>query len=685
MAEAEKKKDAKKIMMNAVYMQAPGPKGTRGMGMNMSAKPAGNGEPARVAYGTGRQVWVRELENMSKSFYYNGHMGNVTGLRWHPRWDKGADWLCSVDDTGHWRVWTVRAEEPITQGVADAEGFNTGKELYDCCWEASGKKILVVGYGKEEKGRLADWQSGNQFGHTNQGANHKHLSCDASFEKPYRFLVGSESGQVYFYKVEGGMITSEGSSGVIAGRKYINIVRMHPSGNFAACGTGDGSHIYFIDAWTGKLITKWKWREESTSVFGLSWSESGDKLAVSGADKKVTTFSVKMPHELKDPKEGVCEFDLENFEMSVIGEYVCGDSYLANQTCCTFVGEDRVVSQSIDGDIVIVNEKCELINTVSGHYTTVVDVCCRDGKIYSCSGHKVTVMDPEKNSIRAYKGHHGEAVRGRPAAFSTMLLSAKGDTMIVVANNDTMSRTPVEDINISEPIKIGDACQWIVAGKTNNDLVINMTRDGLCSYMGLNKVSTIPFDCDSSPCADIYPDDSMLVMVELGEPGEKNHVRFYSISDSGELKFVEEKKLHGKMKGEVREIKLNPTDTNEACIVYGKDTNVIVTNLSTRKCMTKSSISPFRLGTVSAIKWRPGATSTIGVTGPDSKFALVRKDTNLTPWVVTREKQDLPHFNNVTCFDWMDDSSLATGDFDGAVHVWQFKKFKKSNPLKEFL
>jgi len=677
MAEAADKAKAKKIKMNAVYLQAPGPSGTRGVGMNMSAVPACKDEPARVAYGSGRQVWVRQVEDISKSFYYKGHIGNVTGVRWHPRYHKGADWICSTDDEGGWRVWTVRADEPITQGTADVEGFTTGKELYDCCWEPSGKKILVVGKGKEEKGRLGDWKSGVQFGHSNEGGNKTHLTCDATTDKPYRFLVSGESGVVYLYNVQGGMLTNVGNSGKLSGGKYVNIVRLHPSGNFAACGTGDGKCIYFVNAWDCSKLLKWDWRKNGPSIFGMSWSESGSKLAVCGADRKITIFSVNMPHELK---EGNCEFDLDNFKMEVIGEYECGPDYLYHQTCCTFVGEDRVISQSTHGDLVIVNGECEFVNSCSGHYSGVIAIeSDAKGRVYSASGHKIIVADPENNTIRGYKGNHGEGnTRGRPASWETMALSADGDTIIAVAGNNTLSRTPVDATHISEPIKLGGFVKWLVAGKKNNDLIVMLTREGLCSYMGLKQVSMLRYDCDNSPCADLYPDDSMLVMTECIQ-GEKNHVRYYSVSETGELKFVEDKKMHGRMKGEIHRIRLNPTNPEEAIVIFGRPKSMYCTNLANKKCLTSTPITPFN-GPNDA-HWRPGATSSIGVTGHASNFGVVRKNETSTPWLVTRDQQDLPHYNNIGCFTWINADSVATADDEGAVHIWQFKKKKGPGAL----
>merc|ERR550517_1580117 len=105
--------------------------------------------------------------------------------------------------------------------------------------------------------------------------------------------------------------------------------------------------------------------------------------------------------------------------------------------------------------------------------------------------------------------------------------------------------------------------------------------------------------------------------------------------------------------------------------MYGDQKSIICTNLSTRKCITSSHISPFE--NCSDIKWRPGATSTIGVSGNNSHFALIRKNKVSHPWIVNKEKQDYPHYGHISCFDWIDDSSLATGDREGAVSVWQFK------------
>jgi len=89
-------------------------------------------------------------------------------------------------------------------------------------------------------------------------------------------------------------------------------------------------------------------------------------------------------------------------------------------------------------------------------------------------------------------------------------------------------------------------------------------------------------------------------------------------------------------------------------------------------------------GTATDLKWRPGSKATIAVVGPESKVGFVHSNKNTDIFVVDGEEQDHPHFALITCFDWMNDGSLATGDQDGSVHLWDIRSSKKKDPFKAF-
>lgn len=684
MAEAHEKKEA--CLFTRVFHFPPGPSGERGRGFQMAGiVDVEKGPKSRVAYGSGINVWVREVEDHQNGFYYRGHHSTVRCARWHPvaTNDQGGGYIMTGDDEGNWRVWTCREDEPVTKGNAtDGYGFKCAKQIMDLSWQGDGKKVCVVGNGSEEMGKCAMWDSGNQFGIFKE-AGVTLLTVDTTIGRPYRCLTGGEAGNIYCYHSVGGKMEIHGSPQRMT-KKYVTCIRYHKDGEYAIAVSNESNKIFVIDGRTGKTLHKVKYNNKG-SLYSISWNPDGTHFAVSGANKKIGVFRCDFKYEVKKEKKGrktITTIEFGDLDCECVAEYVVGKDIDDQQNSCIWASAERIVASSIFGDLTVVNPKAELIKIVSGHDTNIDDMVIhpgKDGSIYTISQHRVIVFNMAENTARRYRGNHGVVGRAQPAPYRNIGLSAKGDFLITVAMNDTLARTPVKNERISsEPVPTGGAARWLLTGNQNNDLTILLgAKEGIISFMGTERKSVIAVDYESR-AADIYPDDSMIVVSATQGTGNHPKVFFvkYSVAADGTLAEVERTEPNELIDGGIKTLKLCPQDNNEACIVFGNETQCYVINLTSQKFLSNGSINAVGSGCLTDVAWRPGCKTTLVSAGGSSTMAIMRKHTIFDPVVGSRKNMDHAHYGGITKIGWLTDEIIVAADDIGAVSLWS-----SCNPL----
>jgi len=672
-------------MYQRVVHFPPNPSGERGRGFQMAGVvdvEEDGGPKSRIAYGSGINVWTREVEDATQGFYYRGHQHPVTCARWAPYApkDMGGGWIMTGDVGGNWRVWTCRADEPVTKGnAAEDFGFKCAKEVRDIAWQGDGKKCVIVGHGSEEVGKCASWDSGNQFGMFNNISSTL-LTCDTTMERPYRCMVAGEAGLLYFYKSEGGIMTQQGSP-VRLSRKFINCVRFHPSGEYAVAVGADGGKIHILDGRSGKELHTVKYKNKN-SIYSVAWNPEGTMFAVCGANKKVAVFSCDLKFEIKKEKvkrKTITTVEFGDFSCEQVGEYVVGKGIDDQQNSVVWPKSDVIVSSSIFGDLTYMNPKCEFIKTVSGHDTTVDDMAVQpgaDGVIYTVSAMKCVRYNlAEKTAVR-YKGNHGIVGRATPAPYKFVGLSSDFETMVTVAINDTIAFTPVKATEIGETKPTGGATRWLCCGKTRPNLAIILgSKDGLQSFVNGQSACTLAVDYESS-AADTFPDDSMIVVTAM--KGADVFFVTYSIAEDGTLAEVSRTEPSTYISKKILSCKMNPTDTNEVCVVFGDDTQCFVYNLEKNKVLTNTSINAVGSAALRDVAWRPGSKGQLACVGGGSSIAIIRKNTTRDPKLARRADLSnlTAHYGTIVKVAWLTDELIAVADDVGAIAVWT-----SSNPL----
>jgi len=680
---AEAKKEAG--LFQRVCHFIPGPTGERGSGINMTAIVDVEGGPrSRVAYGSGVNVWVRENEDHLQGFYYRGHHDKVKCVRWMEaaKQDHGGGWIMSGDDAGNWRVWTCREDEPVTKGNAqDNYGFKCAKRILDVAWQGDNKKVCVVGAGAEEIGKCAAWDTGNQFGIFKEvGATL--LTVDTTVTRPYRCIMGGEAGFCYTYHSKGGKMEMEGSKQRVS-KKYINCIRFHPEGEYAVAVGGESNKIFILNGRTGAVLHKVAYKNKGT-LYSVSWNPDGTAFTVAGANKKVAIFNCELKYEIKTEKvkrRTITSVEFGDLSCELVAEYTVGKNIDDQQNSVSWASPDCIVSSSIFGDLTYLNAKGELIKTVSGHDTNIEDMATspgEDGAVYTVSASKCIRYCMKDGTARRYRGNHGIVGRASPAPYSFVGLSANKDTMVTVAINDTFARTPVEAESLSEVVNTDGAVRWLCCGKKNNDLTILLAKkSGIVVYMKNEVVCTVPCSAESR-AADISEDDSVLVVAMNVEDERypKSWCVKYSVAEDGTL--AEIGKTEPVFEGKIATIKLNPTDSNEAAVIYGNDTMCHCIDLNTGDKLTNSSINAVGAAQLYDVAWRPGSKTRLAAVGGNSCMAIIRKNTIKDPVIATRKDLAIgrSHYSTIRKCAWLTDEILVCADDVGAIAFWA-----KTDPL----
>lgn len=475
-------------------------------------------------------------------------------------------------------------------------------------------------------------------------------------------------------------MTQQGSP-VRISRKYINCLRYHQSGEYAVAVGSDGGKIHILDGRSGKELHTVKYKNKN-SLYSVAWNPEGTMFAVCGANKKVAVFSCDLKFEIKKEKvkrKTITTVEFGDFSCEQVGEYTVGTGIDDQQNSVVWPKSDTIVSSSIFGDLTYINPKCEFIKTVCGHDTSIDDMAVQpgaDGSIYTVSTLKCVRYNLAEKSATRYKGNHGIVGRATPAPYKFVGLSSDFETMVTVAVNDTIAFTPTKEAEIGETKPTGGAARWLCCGKSRADLAVILgAKDGIQTFVNGQSACTLAVDYESS-AADLFPDDSMIVVSAM--KGADVFFVTYSIAEDGTLAEVSRTEPSNYIKKKIMTCKVNPTDVNEVCVIFGDDTQCYVVNLETNKVLTNTSINAIGSASLKDVAWRPGSKGQLVAVGSNAAMAIIRKNTARDPKVAGRAELSplTAHYGSILKVRWLTDELFAVADDVGAVAVWT-----SSNPL----
>ncbi|GAO18082.1 uncharacterized protein UV8b_07333 [Ustilaginoidea virens] len=253
---------------------AAAPSTTRGQAVQLSADPKGQ----RIAYASGKSIFVRSIDSPAESAEYTGHVAVTTVARFSPNGVK----IASGDANGLVHIW-----EPDNIDRKLGEFTILAGRLNDVAWDGDSQRVVAVGNGKTTFGRCITADSGNSVGEIS-GHSKSVNAVAMKLQRPFRAATVGDDGNMVFY--HGAPYKMNGKSnlhkGLVLGAAY------SPDGSRLATVGGD-KIIRLYDGTTGQHERDVGEGEHKGSIYALSWSHDGNKFATASADRTVRLWDAQ--------------------------------------------------------------------------------------------------------------------------------------------------------------------------------------------------------------------------------------------------------------------------------------------------------------------------------------------------------------------------------------------------------
>lgn len=247
----------------------------RGQPTQLSTDPKGE----RIAYASGKSIFVRSIDNPSDSKQYTGHTAQTTVARFSP----SGFYIASGDVSGSVRVWDS-IEAVNTKG----EYHIISGRINDIAWDGDSQRIIAVGDGRERFGHAITADSGNSVGEV---SGHSKVINAVAIRplRPLRAATVSDDMAMCFLHGAPFKFNSK-STGLHKG--FVLGTAFSPDGNTLVT-VGADKRIQLYDGKTGEPTKSIGEGEHTGSIFAVSWSKDSKKFVTASADQTVKLWDVE--------------------------------------------------------------------------------------------------------------------------------------------------------------------------------------------------------------------------------------------------------------------------------------------------------------------------------------------------------------------------------------------------------
>ncbi|KAH6655495.1 WD40-repeat-containing domain protein [Truncatella angustata] len=251
------------------------PATSRGQPTQLSTDPKGE----RIAYASGKSIFLRSIDNPSECKQYTGHTTSTTVAKFSP----SGFYVASGDASGTVRVWDA-VEAVNTKG----EYHIISGRINDIAWDGDSQRIIAVGDGRERFGHCITADSGNSVGEV---SGHSKVINAVAIRgmRPLRAATVSDDMAMCFLHGAPFKFNSK-HSGIHKG--FVFGTQFSPDGNHLVT-VGADKKIQLYDGKTGEPIKTFGEGEHTGSIFAVSWSKDSTKIVTSSADQTVKIWDVE--------------------------------------------------------------------------------------------------------------------------------------------------------------------------------------------------------------------------------------------------------------------------------------------------------------------------------------------------------------------------------------------------------
>ncbi|GME70461.1 unnamed protein product [Ambrosiozyma monospora] len=232
----------------------------------------------RIAYASGKSVFLRSVSKPEETIQYTEHNFNTTVAKFSP----SGFYIASGDESGNVRVWDTQSEDLILKG--DYQIING--RINDICWDADSNRIIAVGDGKERYGHCFTYDSGNTVGEIS-GHSAPINAVSIKPNRPYRAVTVSDDAGLVF--MQGPPFRFNQS---IRGHhnNFVRDVRYSKNGEYIVSVGADRTAVLY-EGKTGEFLKKFE-NVHDAGIFSVDWYDE-KSFVTSSADSTVKLTSIE--------------------------------------------------------------------------------------------------------------------------------------------------------------------------------------------------------------------------------------------------------------------------------------------------------------------------------------------------------------------------------------------------------
>lgn len=254
---------------------AAAPSTTRGQATPLSSDSKGE----RIAYASGKSIFVRNIDDPSVSRQYTNHQAPTTVARFSP----SGFYVASADAVGSVKVWDC-----VGEGATKGDYHIIAGRINDLAWDGDSQRIIAVGDGKERFGHCVTWDSGNSVGEIS--GHSSQINCVAiRQQRPLRAATGSDDASMVFYH---GAPFKFNTSSRGQHDRFIFGTAFSPDGTHLVT-VGADRRIWLYDGKTGEAKKSIGEGAHTGSIFGVSWSSDSKRFVTASADRTVRIWEAE--------------------------------------------------------------------------------------------------------------------------------------------------------------------------------------------------------------------------------------------------------------------------------------------------------------------------------------------------------------------------------------------------------
>ncbi|KAK7753935.1 WD40 repeat-like protein [Diatrype stigma] len=620
---------------------AASPVTIRGQPTQLSTDPKGE----RIAYASGKSIFVRSIDDPSSCKQYTGHTAQTTVARFAP----SGFYIASGDVSGSVRVWDA-IEAVNTKG----EYSIISGRINDIAWDGESQRLIAVGDGRERFGHCITADSGNSVGEVS-GHSKVVNAVALRGSRPFRAATVSDDMAMCFLHGAPFKFHSK-AAGLHKG--FVLGAAFSPDGDHLVT-VGADKRIQLYDGKTGEPTrTIGDDAPHTGSIFAVSWAADSKRFATASADQSVRLWDVETGKATQTWRFGNDDtaVSIPDQQIGVVWPHGRSDGL--------------IISLSLSGDLNYLKEGSDKpIRVVQGHNRAVTALSVASG---SESGSAKTLwtgsFDGRVCSWDVANSGTGAVVDGQSHTNQVTGFAAAGGRAYSVGWDDTL-RTIDESAGTfaGESLKLSAQPQGVAATSTSasgdGETVYVATAQGVEIFVKGRPAGKLEIT-DAQPTA-IAAHGSL---VAVGT--DRSAVRVYTASagsGGGQVALSLAHETQASL----------PAGTAVSALAFSGDGAHLAAGTSSGKIVAyKVAASPAGELAVATDRWsaHTGRVASIAWDAAGAHAASGALDTNLFVWSLARPGSRVKalnaHKDGVSGVAWVGEDKVASTGGDAAVKIW---------------